>query len=174
MQQLTEKIEGDPMFASIYYPFHSALKPRSERGAFGRQENQKDNNSPPFNLNQLSDHQFQIDLLVAGYQESEIELSVEGKTLIVQGTPASVGHQAASVEHQAAAAGSQPVENANPKPNFLRQEWAVLPFKKLFSLEAHLQVEGAKLSQGVLSIFLKREIPQEEKPKVIPIHTVKN
>lgn len=204
MQQLTEKIEGYPMFASIYYPFHSAFKPRVDRGAFCRQNrlfggqgvgninsaygtntaystsrasneqagtgkswNQQMNDVPPFNLQQLSDHQFQIDLLVAGYQESEIELSIEGKTLIVQGAPA-------SVEHQTAAAESQPAESANPKSNFLRQEWAVLPFKKLFSLEAHLQVEGAKLSQGVLSIFLKREIPQEEKPKVIPIHTVKN
>lgn len=154
------------MLASIYYPFHAALNARSECGAFGRQSNQKSNYSPPYNLQQLSADQFQLDLLVAGYQESEIALSVEGTTLVIEGKPAVV-EQNVIEENKTA-------EDTQPKPIFLRHEWAVLPFKRAFSLESHLQVESAKLSQGVLSIFLKREIPQEKKPKIIPINTFKN
>ena len=42
-------------------------------------------------------------------------------------------------------------------------------FEQKFRLEQFVEVKDAKLSDGLLTISLKREIPEERKPKKIPL-----
>jgi molecular chaperone IbpA len=42
-------------------------------------------------------------------------------------------------------------------------------FERRFQLADHVRVTGAKLQNGLLSIDLQRELPEEKKPRPIPI-----
>lgn len=54
---------------------------------------------------------------------------------------------------------------------YLHQKLPLRPFVRRFELADHVVVEGAKLQTGLLVINLKKEIPEEMKPRRIAIET---
>ncbi len=108
-----------------------------------------DNGYPPYNIEAVGDEHYRVTLAVAGFSRDEPDLQVREDTLHV--------------------AGRQTDEAV--EPNFLHQGIAGRSFQKQFGLADHVQVENAWLDNGLLTIDLVREIPEEMKPRSIAIAT---
>ena len=91
-------------------------------------------------------------LAVAGFGPEEIDLQVENNTLTVKGRPAQEQTQAV----------------------YLHRGIAGRAFERRFELADHIQVEAAKLENGLLHIDLKREIPEALKPRKIEVKAGKS
>ncbi|WP_296061663.1 Hsp20 family protein [uncultured Amphritea sp.] len=101
---------------------------------------------PPYNIEALDQNRYIISLAVAGFEKSDIDISVDRDVLIVRG--------------------SKP-EEGNRK--YLYQGIAHRNFERKFDLAEHIQVSGAEMKNGLLKISLVKEIPEAMKPKEIPI-----
>ena len=56
------------------------------------------------------------------------------------------------------------------KPSYLHQGIAGRAFERSFQLAEHVEVRGARLENGLLHIDLERVVPEEKKPRKIPIN----
>jgi molecular chaperone IbpA len=101
---------------------------------------------PPYNIEKRDQDGYRITVAVAGFEREELELETENGTLKVK------GRKAAADERQ-----------------FLHQEIAERDFELAFKLSQHVEVQGAKLEHGLLTIDLARELPEALKPRAIPI-----
>jgi molecular chaperone IbpA len=102
---------------------------------------------PPYNIERSGDDRYRISMAVAGFAPNEIELTQHGNTLIV--------------------AGEKKIEKG-PK-ELLHQGIAFRNFKQTFNVADHVRVEAANLENGLLSIDLVREVPEQLKPRRIEI-----
>jgi molecular chaperone IbpA len=105
---------------------------------------------PPYDIEKLGDDQYRITMAVAGFAPNEIELTQQGTQLLVIGQKAGKEDDGRLVLHRGIAARS---------------------FKQTFSLADHVRVAGAGLENGLLSITLVREVPEQLKPRRIAIDT---
>lgn len=102
---------------------------------------------PPYDIEALAENQYGITLAVAGFDESELNIQVENGILTVSGKKA----------------------GEKQDRRYLHQGIAQRAFERKFSLADHVEVTKAKLSNGLLTIELVREVPEAMKPKSIPI-----
>ena len=103
-------------------------------------------NYPPFDLIQLDQNQYRIDLAVAGFKRGEIDITAHQNVLIVAGK-----------------------KRDEDQSNFIHRGIATRSFERRFTLADHIQVTGADLKDGLLSVELVREIPEAMKPRKIDI-----
>jgi molecular chaperone IbpA len=106
-------------------------------------------NYPPFDLIKLGDNQYRIELAVAGFKADEIDITAQQNVLIVTGRKSDESDQKGS--------------------DFIYRGIANRSFERRFALADHIQVKGADLKDGLLSIELVREIPEAMKPRKIDI-----
>lgn len=105
---------------------------------------------PPFDLVQLDEDRYRISLAVAGFRPDEIDLTAKQNLLIVSGRKREEdGH------------------------NYIHRGIATRSFERRFALADFVQVRSADLDDGILSIELEREIPEEMKPRRIAVGTRK-
>ncbi len=102
---------------------------------------------PPYDIEKLSDDEYRISMAVAGFKQSEIEITQQGSDLLVSGQK----HAPDDGRH------------------LLHRGIATRSFKQVFSLADHVKVTKATLDDGLLSISLVREIPEQLKPRKIDI-----
>jgi molecular chaperone IbpA len=102
---------------------------------------------PPYNIEKKGDNEYRISMAIAGFSSDEVELIQQGPSLIITGQK-----KAEQDERQ-----------------MLHQGLAFRTFKQTFSLADHMKVAGASLENGLLSIDLVRDIPEQLKPRRIEI-----
>ena len=90
---------------------------------------------------------------------------------LLAGLPASrachpAGHRAAATHTSRHA-----VVSLNPVQNPGQARIATRPFRQSFNLAEHLKVTNATFEHGLLTIHLKREVPEALKPRRIEIAT---
>ena len=105
---------------------------------------------PPYNVAQLSENAYRIELAVAGFAEDELELESHENVLTI------MGRKAPSAD--------------NDEAEYLHRGIAERGFERRFQLADHVKVEGADLKNGLLVISLKRELPEALKPRKIAIN----
>ena len=103
---------------------------------------------PPYNIERTGEDAYRISMAVAGFSESEISIEAHRNVLTVKGE---------KTEEQAEGA------------EFLHRGIAARAFERRFQLADHVEVVGAALKNGLLHIDLKRNIPEEMKPRRIEI-----
>ncbi|PDT64382.1 heat-shock protein [Bradyrhizobium ottawaense] len=103
-------------------------------------------NYPPCNIERLSDDRYRISLALAGFSPDEITVTAEQSVLTIEGRKGEKGQR-----------------------DFVYRGISSRPFKRQFSLAAHVRVEGARLDNGLLQVELVREIPDAMKARRIPI-----
>ena len=103
-------------------------------------------NYPPFDLIQEGEHDYRIEVAVAGFKRDEIEITSHQNVLIICGQKAE--------------------ENGT---SYIHRGIATRSFERRFALADHIQVTGADLRDGMLALTLKREIPEAMKPRRIEI-----
>ncbi|MBS7558909.1 Hsp20 family protein [Pseudomonas protegens] len=110
--------------------------------------NEPSSSYPPYNVEKHADDQYRIVIAAAGFQDEDLELQVEKGVLTVSGGK----------------------RDANESVTYLHQGIAQRAFKLSFRLADHIEVKAAALSNGLLNIDLLRVVPEEAKPKRIPIN----
>jgi molecular chaperone IbpA len=112
---------------------------------------------PPYNVEKLADDRYRIVVAVAGFREEDIDLQVEKGVLTVAGNKRDSGAQ----------------DEKAGNVTYLHQGIAERAFKLSFRLADHIEVRGAGLADGLLTIDLLRVVPEEAKAKRIPINNQK-
>jgi molecular chaperone IbpA len=106
------------------------------------------NGYPPYNIEKTAENAYKIVMAVAGFAESELNLTQKENELLVTGQTAS---------------------SAEGEKQYLYRGIAGRNFERRFQLADHVKVSGARLANGLLTIELQREIPEEKKPRAIEI-----
>ncbi len=114
------------------------------------QQAAKGSNYPPFNVAQLSENAYQIELAVAGFTENELTLESHENVLTITGQRDEVSD--------------------NDSAQYLHRGIAERGFERRFQLADHVLVTNAELNNGLLVISLKRELPEALKPRKIAIN----
>ena len=107
------------------------------------------NNYPPYNIIRVEDDLFILEFALAGFDKSEVSITVENNQLKIKG-------QKSEVEE-------------DQSVTFLHKGIAARKFSTVFNLPEYMEVESALFSNGILEITLEKHIPEEKKPKTIQI-----
>jgi molecular chaperone IbpA len=105
---------------------------------------------PPYNITKTGELSYAIQLAVAGFEEKDIEIEYAENKLTVK------GNILANSEAQ----------------EIIHQGIANRDFTRTFALNEDVEVRGAELRNGLLTIALERIVPEHKKPKKISIGTV--
>ena len=116
-----------------------------ENSSFGASQQE---NYPPFDLIRKGENDYCIELAVAGFTQDEIDITAQQNVLIVSGR-----------QNDSDQKGS----------DYIYRGIANRSFERRFALADHIQVRGADLKDGLLSIELVREIPEAMKPRKIEV-----
>ena len=108
---------------------------------------------PPYNIERTGDSTYRITMAVAGFNADEISIETKEGALLVKGDA------------------SSKKKSEQDKSEFLHKGISTSPFERRFQLADYVEVRGADLRNGLLSIELVREIPESMKAKKIKIAT---
>lgn len=114
--------------------------------------NQMQHNYPPHNIIKLDDNRYVIEVAVAGFRKDEIHIEVEQNLLTIRGVRTREGG-----------------ENIQ----YLHRGLSSRDFERKLQLAEHMLVTGALIQDGILTVQLEHEIPEEKKARVIDIVEVK-
>jgi molecular chaperone IbpA len=106
-----------------------------------------DGNYPPHNVVQIDDTHYQIEVAVAGFAEKELDVELKESLLTVRGQQ----------------------ESKDNEVTYLHKGIGTRNFVRTFPLAEHVEVRGATVKNGILSIALEMVVPEEEKAKKIAI-----
>ncbi|HCR85785.1 MAG TPA: heat-shock protein [Alphaproteobacteria bacterium] len=110
-------------------------------------------NYPPYNIVKQGDDKYEITLAVAGFKDKDVQIVANGNSLTVTG----------KVEEKTSK------EDDKDGAHFLHRGIATRSFERKFSLADHVVVKEAALQDGLLQIKLERIVPEELKPRIIPV-----
>ena len=112
-----------------------------------------DENYPPYDIERTGEDSYRVTLAVAGFKPDDLNVVAQQNMLVVTGerrsrAEANGGEQQRQVLHRGIAGRS---------------------FERRFELADHVKVAGADLADGLLTIELKREIPEAMRPRRIEV-----
>ena len=113
---------------------------------------QSNNNYPPYDIVQINDDEYMISLAVAGFAHDNLSITKDKKFLIIEG------------KHS-----RETVDNEDSATKYLHKGISERSFRREFQLADHVEISNAHLELGILNVHLKREVPEEAKPKTIAI-----
>ena len=115
---------------------------------------QSNNNYPPYDIVQINDDEYMISLAVAGFGFDNLTVTKDKNFLIIEGK-----HSRETINNA--------YEESTTK--YLHKGISERSFRREFQLADHVEISNAHLELGILSIHLKREVPEDAKPKTIAI-----
>lgn len=102
---------------------------------------------PPYNIERTGENSYRVEIAVAGFKPEELNVELKENLLTVTGRKAA---------------------NDDPR-RFLHRGLAERNFERRFQLADYMVVTEAQLDAGLLSVSLTRELPEQLKPRTIPI-----
>ena len=99
---------------------------------------------PPYNIEQISSNLLRITIAVAGFEKADLEINLEGNQLQIKGFK----------------------KEENDERIFLHRGIATRQFQRNFVLAEGIEVEGASMENGLLSVDLSQPINSEESKKI--------
>jgi molecular chaperone IbpA len=102
---------------------------------------------PPYNLIKIDEDNLCMEFAIAGFKKDEVDISVDKRVLTVKADKLT----------------------DKDERDYLHKGIAARRFARSFTLPEYFEVDGARLSDGILFIDLVRNVPEEKKPKQIPI-----
>ena len=107
----------------------------------------KESNYPAYNIAKDDEENYRIEVALAGFSASDIAIETEKGVLKIQ------------------------ANKNEDRANYLHQGIAQRGFSKLFRLAEHMKVDDARFTDGILTIALRREVPEADRPKSITINS---
>ena len=109
-------------------------------------------NYPPYNIVKETEDKFRIEVATAGFNEGEVKIELDNRVLTING----------SKENQEVYT-----------DEYLFQGISNRDFQREFTLAEHVKIINATNVNGILTIYLERQVPEEMKPKTIDIKYLK-
>ena len=106
-----------------------------------------DGGYPPYDIEVTGENAYRLTMAVAGFTPDELEITVKENAVVVSGKSKSEGQETRA----------------------LHRGIARRAFERRFQLADFIKVKSASLENGLLSIALEREVPEEKKPRKIEI-----
>lgn len=103
-------------------------------------------NYPPYNIVKHDAENYSIELALAGFTKKDIEVSKEKNVLTIKGK-----------------------QSDDIKREFIHRGLAGRTFSRIFTIADDIVVKGADMKNGILTVFLERIVPEEDKPQVIKV-----
>jgi molecular chaperone IbpA len=103
---------------------------------------------PPYNIRQVKDNKWVIELAVAGFAKSDIEVTLEGNKLVIKGATQ---------------------DNEPEEGTFLHKGIATRNFTREFKLADKIEIENAELTNGMLKIWLENLVKTQDMVKKISV-----
>ena len=103
-------------------------------------------NYPPYNIKKIDKENYQLEMALAGFTKADVIVEVKENTLTISGK-----------------------SSDKEEDSFVHQGIARRAFKRRWTLAEHLEVDDAKLKDGILIVKMKLNLPEEKKPKTITI-----
>ncbi len=103
-------------------------------------------NYPPYNIRKVEDSKYVIELAVAGFSKSDIEITLEDNKVVIKGT-----------------------SKDEADDNYLFKGIANRAFTRTFAIDDQIEIKDAAILNGMLKIALERIIPEHKKPRKIEV-----
>ena len=103
-------------------------------------------NYPPYNIKKIDKENYQLEMALAGFTKADVIVELKENTLTISGK-----------------------SSDKEEDSFVHQGIARRAFKRRWTLAEHLEVDEAKLKDGILIVKMKLNLPEEKKPKTITI-----
>jgi molecular chaperone IbpA len=105
---------------------------------------------PPYNILKTSDNDYVIELAVTGFSRDEIQVDIDRDEITVKATGKEKGDTAME---------------------YLHRGLAIRDFERKFTLAEFMEITSAKVTDGLLRIFITRVVPEALKPRSIQIES---
>ena len=102
---------------------------------------------PPHNIVKVDEDTYQIEMAVAGIKQEDLDITVKDNDLVISY--------------------DKPTQDER---DYLHKGISTRKFRKEFTLSEYVYVNKADLQNGILTIELSREVPEEKKPRKIAIN----
>lgn len=110
--------------------------------------NQLQNNYPPYNVVKTGENSYEIQLAVSGFDKDEITVEVNQDQLVIKG---------------------ERKREDDSSYEYLHRGLATRDFTRSWALADHMLVDSGNIKNGVLTVYLKRIIPEALKPRQVKI-----
>jgi molecular chaperone IbpA len=100
---------------------------------------------PPYNVRKHDEDTFVVELAIAGFNKESIKVTEHEGTLKIEG------------------------ERPEDAETYIHKGIAGRKFTRTFVLGEYMHVDDADLLDGILYVTVKRDVPEEKKPKTIKI-----
>lgn len=107
----------------------------------------KESNYPAYNIAKDEGENYRIELALAGFSADDIDIQTEKGVLQIQ------------------------AHKTTTRENYIHQGIAQRAFSKSFRLAEHMKIDEARFVDGILTIALRREIPEADRPQKITLNT---
>jgi len=108
---------------------------------------------PPYNIKQIKDNKFVIEIAVAGFAKSDIEVTLDGNKLVVKGVAQ---------------------DNDDSDTNFIYKGIAARNFLHEFKLNDKIEIQDAEYVNGMLKIWLENMVKVQDAVKKIAVKEKKD
>ena len=108
---------------------------------------QQDNGYPPYNIRKVDDYIYVIEIALAGFSERNIEVEVADGVLSVRSKE----------------------DKDTVETEYVHRGIARRAFSRTWTLSDDMIVNGAEFQNGLLNINLEKVVPDEKKPRIVPI-----
>jgi len=102
---------------------------------------------PPYNIKQIKENKYVIEMAVAGFAKSDIEITLDGKKLLVKGVS----------------------KDDEGNENYLYKGIANRAFERVFTLNDQVEIKDAELANGMLKVWLENIVKTQDAIKKISI-----
>ena len=106
----------------------------------------KESNYPAYNIAKDDEEHYRIEVALAGFSSDDISIETEKGVLKIG------------------------ADKTDERANYIHQGIAQRGFSKMFRLAEHMKVDEARFADGILTIALRREIPEADRPQKIAIN----
>lgn len=102
---------------------------------------------PPYNIKQVNENKYVIEMAVAGFAKSDIEVTLEGNKLVIKGK----------------------AQDEESPENFIFKGIANRNFQREFKINDKVEIDNAELANGMLKIWLQNLVKTQDVIKKISI-----
>ena len=108
-------------------------------------------NYPPYNIKKVDENHYVIEMAVAGFSKTDIEITLDEGKLIING----------KVRDSS--------ESDDAGAYYFYKGIAERAFSRTFTLADSVEIKNAEMVNGILKVWLENFIPEHKKPKKIDI-----
>ena len=102
---------------------------------------------PPYNIKQVKENKYVIEMAVAGFAKTDIEVTLEGNKLVIKGA----------------------VVDSSGDDNYIYKGIANRNFNRAFTLADKVEIKDAEITNGMLKVWLENMVKVQDAVKKITV-----